>query len=70
MSTEAMQELIRIEEAVDIAVRNQSPLIIELLERKVEEFNKEFNATIYLKVIHADGFEQRYMQASIEVKEN
>jgi hypothetical protein len=70
MSTEGMQELIRIEDAIEIAVTNQSTLIIELLQKEVKKFNKEYGTKLYLKVNHADGFEQRYMQATLEVKEN
>jgi hypothetical protein len=65
---EGMAELIQIEEAVKIAVLNQSPLIIELLEKKIKEFNRKYKTKLYLKVKHADGFEQRYMQAYVELK--
>lgn len=68
MTTEAIQQLIRLEEAVEIAVTNQSPLIIELIQKELKRFNKEFKTSLYVKVKHADGFEQRYMQASIEIK--
>ena len=69
MSTEGMSNLIRIEDAIKIAVANQSTLIIELLQKEVKRFNKQYGTKLYIKVIYADGFEQRYMQATLEVKE-
>jgi len=67
--SERMQRLIVLEEAIEIAVKNQSTLLIRLLEKEVLQFNMRFGTELYIKVIPADGFEQRYMQATLEVKE-
>lgn len=64
-----MADLIELEDAVSIAVKGQSTLLIKLLQKEVKEFNKRYGTKLYLKVIHADGFEQRYMQATLEIKE-
>jgi C-terminal processing protease CtpA/Prc len=66
---ELMADLIELEDAVTIAINGQSTLLIKLLKQEVKKFNKKYGTKLYLKVNHADGFEQRYMQATLEVKE-